>query len=46
MDELVITHDRAARGIEVKNTGNEELLILKFFGPDINPDIPYISRKQ
>ena len=44
MDELIIAHDRATRGIEVKNTGNEELLILKFFGPDINPDIPYISR--
>jgi hypothetical protein len=46
LDEFVITHDRATMGIEVKNTGNEDLLILKFFGPDINSDIPYISRKQ
>jgi hypothetical protein len=45
MDELIITHDRATRGIKVKNTGNEELMILKFFGPDINTDVPTISRK-
>ena len=42
-DELLVTHDRAIRPIEVENTGDDELLIVKFFGPDINPDVPTIA---
>ncbi len=26
----------------VENTGREDLVIIKFFGPDINLDVPYI----
>ena len=43
-DELVVTHDRAARGVEVRNTGREDLLVIKFFGPDVNTDVPIIGR--
>lgn len=44
LDELLVTHDRATRGVEVRNTGTEDLLIIKFFGPDINPDAPMSER--
>lgn len=43
MDELLVSHDRATRGVEVRNSGQEELLVIKFFGPDINPDVPMIT---
>lgn len=42
-DELLISHDRAIKPITVKNDGNTDLLIIKFFGPDINEDIPMIK---
>lgn len=44
LDELLVAHDRATRPLEVKNDGNEELVIIKFFGPDINKDTPMITR--
>lgn len=44
-DELLVTHDRATRGVEVRNTGREDLLVIKFFGPDVNPDVPMIERR-
>ncbi len=43
MDELLVTHERATRGLEVQNTGPDEMLVIKFFGPDINPDVPMIA---
>ncbi|WP_084075438.1 hypothetical protein [Demequina sp. NBRC 110052] len=39
-DELLVTRDRAAQGIEYVNTGDTPLRILKFFGPDVNPNSP------
>jgi hypothetical protein len=45
IDELLVTHHRAVRGVEVRNTGREQMLIVKFFGPDINPDAPMIKRR-
>ena len=45
MDELLVAHDRAVRGIEVRNTGQQELLAIKFFGPDVNTDVPTIARR-
>lgn len=42
-DELLISHERAIRPITVKNDGNSDLIIIKFFGPDINKDIPMIK---
>jgi hypothetical protein len=44
LDELLVSHDRAVRPIEVVNEGDEEMVIVKFFGPDINPDVPMIPR--
>ena len=43
LDELLVTHQRAIETLQVKNTGTEDLIIFKFFGPDINPDAPKIS---
>lgn len=43
-DELLVTHDRAVKLITVKNEGKDELLIIKFFGPDINSDVPMIKK--
>jgi hypothetical protein len=43
-DELLVTADRAVSGVEVRNTGRDDLLAIKFFGPDINPDVPMIAR--
>jgi|AutmiccommuBRH23_1029490.scaffolds.fasta_scaffold00009_199 hypothetical protein len=43
MDELLVSHDKAIQLIGVKNTGNTPLVIFKFFGPDINPDVPMIK---
>jgi hypothetical protein len=44
LDEVVVTHDRAVRGVEVRNIGTEDLLAIKFFGPDVNRDVPMIER--
>ena len=43
-DELLVSHDRAIKPITVKNEGTGELLIIKFFGPDINMDAPMIKK--
>jgi hypothetical protein len=45
LDELLVTHDRAVRGVQVRNTGRDELLAIKFFGPDVNSDVPRIARR-
>lgn len=37
-DELLVTHERATKPLEIKNTANEPLLLIKFFGPDINKE--------
>jgi hypothetical protein len=43
-DELLITHERATAGLDVVNTGPDDLLAIKFFGPDVNPDVPMVGR--
>jgi hypothetical protein len=42
-DELLVSHTRAVTPVVVENTGTEDLVIFKFFGPDINPDAPWIA---
>lgn len=42
-DELLISHDRAIKPIIVKNDGKDNLMIIKFFGPDINDDVPKVK---
>ena len=39
-DEILLTHDAATQPHRIVNTGDADLLIIKFFGPDINPDAP------
>lgn len=39
-DEFFIPYAAAAGGVDVENTGHEPLVILKYFGPDSNPDMP------
>jgi hypothetical protein len=45
LDEVLVTHDRAVGGVEVRNTGPEDLLVIKFFGPDVSHDVPMIERR-
>jgi hypothetical protein len=43
LDELLVVHDAAVSGIEIHNDGlTEDLTLIKFFGPDVNPDVPMI----
>ena len=42
LDELLVTHDRAIRELAVQNTGDRDLVVIKFFGPDIHSDVPFI----
>jgi hypothetical protein len=42
LDELVVSHAKATEPVWVENTGGQDLVIFKFFGPDINPDVPMI----
>jgi hypothetical protein len=42
LDELLISHAKATEPIVVENTGSDDLIIFKFFGPDINLDVPMI----
>lgn len=44
MDELLVCHEKAIAPLLIKNTGSEELVIIKFFGPDINDDAPSIKK--
>jgi hypothetical protein len=39
-DEFFVPYPAATAGVKIENTGYEPLVILKFFGPDCNPDIP------
>jgi hypothetical protein len=44
-DELLVTHDKALEGILIENTGDTDMVIYKFFGPDINVEnVPFIPR--
>jgi hypothetical protein len=43
-DELLVSHAKATEPITVDNTGSEDLIIFKFFGPDINLDVPMIPK--
>ena len=46
LDELLISHAKATEPVVVENTGSDDLEILKFFGPDINVNVPMISRYE
>jgi hypothetical protein len=44
LDEALVVHDRAVQPIEYVNTGDDEAIVIKFFGPDINGDSPIMAR--
>ncbi|MEX2182979.1 MAG: hypothetical protein WEC14_00885 [Chloroflexota bacterium] len=43
LDELLVTHDQAVKATLIENTGTEEMVIVTFYGPDVNPDVPMIG---
>ena len=43
-EELLICYNAAVNSLTVENTGSVDLVIFKFFGPDINPDVPMLKR--
>ena len=43
-DELLICHGRAVGVTKVENTGDSDLVILKFFGPEVNPGVPRLPK--
>ncbi|MHC4670961.1 MAG: hypothetical protein ACYTF1_08925 [Planctomycetota bacterium] len=42
-DEVFITHEAAANGVEIENTGSEPLVGLRYFGPDVHPNLPKVG---
>ncbi len=42
-DEYFIPYTAARDGVTIENVGHEPLVVLKFFGPDCNPDLPDIK---
>jgi hypothetical protein len=44
MDELLVTFETATQPVKAENTGKEDLVIFKFFGSDINPDVPMLPK--
>jgi hypothetical protein len=47
-DEVFITAEAAAAGVEIENTGGEPLVGLRYFGPDVHKNVPNVGdyRKQ
>lgn len=39
-DELLVVHSAATQPHEIVNEGDDPLVLIKFFGPDINMDVP------
>jgi hypothetical protein len=44
LDELLVSHSKATTPIWVENTGTQDLIIIKFFGPDVNLNVPMIPQ--
>jgi hypothetical protein len=42
-DEVFITHEAAAAGVEIENTGSEPLVGLRYFGPDTHDNLPVVG---
>jgi hypothetical protein len=42
-DEVFITHEAAARGVRVENTGSEPLVGLRYFGPETHKKLPKLG---
>jgi hypothetical protein len=42
-DEVFVTYEAARQGVIFDNTGGEPLVILRYFGPDTNPQAPALG---
>jgi hypothetical protein len=43
-DELFVSHEAAVQGVAIENTSKHEpLVVLRYFGPDTNPDAPEVG---
>jgi len=42
-DEVFITAEAAAAGVEIENTGYEPLVSLRYFGPGVHADMPEVG---
>jgi hypothetical protein len=42
-DEYFVTDETAKSGYTVKNTGSEPLVVLRYFGPGVNGDMPKVG---
>jgi hypothetical protein len=42
-DEVFITAEAAAAGVEIENTGAEPLVGLRYFGPNVHANLPKIG---
>ena len=42
-DEVYISAEAAARGVEIENTGSEPLVGLRYFGPNVHKSLPKIG---
>ena len=43
LDEALIVYDRALEGVTFENRGEQDMVVFKFFGPDINnEDVPFL----
>ncbi len=42
-DEFFITEARAREGYRVRNSGSEPLVILRYFGPGVHPEMPAVG---
>lgn len=42
-DEVFISYEAAAAGVEVENTGSEPLVGLRYFGPDVHANLPKVG---
>ena len=42
-DEVFITAEAAAAGVQIENTGSEPLVGLRYFGPDVHDNMPAVG---
>jgi hypothetical protein len=43
-DELFVSHEAAVQGVAIENTSKQEpLVVLRYFGPDTNPEAPEVG---
>ncbi|MFM7150431.1 MAG: hypothetical protein ACKO23_11360, partial [Gemmataceae bacterium] len=42
-DEYFVTHEAATQGVVFQNTGSENLVTLRYFGPEVHSDLPNVG---